>query len=212
MSRDGLSCLAMGLVCLVFLAIAALLYVSNFKRLGKFTAAVKSKKSGWDTFIARTGLQWESRTPTYNPVMDKLVGSDVADKTGRVMGAYRGYRVVLANLTRNELHGHSLMVSSQTYYTTFHLTIQNPAGVSLRVLKKDGHRLECEPRESGLYLLDSSNMSGRLVMLPASFNIDIRQTDLTYIQNGLEEDGDRLYDVLEALCDLADVVGSYSAA
>jgi hypothetical protein len=209
MSRDTLSFLAMGLCCLGFLALVVITYVSTFKRFRKFSAAVGTKLSGWDEFASRTGLQWESKTPTYNPVADKLFGSDTADKTGRVIGTYRGYPVVLCNQTRNRVSHTSFMVAGQNYYTEFHLTIQNPAEIHLTIRKKD-NRLAFEPQDIGEQLLGTSNSFERLVQIPASFGIAIQSQELYYIQAGIEQDANRLYDTLETLCDLADAVGSRS--
>ena len=102
MSKDVLPYLLMGLFCLGFLVLAVLSFVSAFKRMGAFFNVVRTKKRAWDVFVSRTGLQWEVKTPTYNPVMDKLAGSDMADKTGRVIGTYRGYPVVLGNQTHHQ--------------------------------------------------------------------------------------------------------------
>jgi hypothetical protein len=206
MSRDSLSFLAMALCCLGSLAVVFLACASTFRRLRGFSTMVEAKKSGWDAFISRTGLQWELKTAAYNPVMDRLFGSDVADKTGRVIGTYRGYPVVVSSQTRHQ-YSQDVMVIGQSYYTEFRLTIRNPAGVSLKVWKKDD-RLTFEPQDRGEYLLEVAHSFGRLEQVPSSFLINIQQQELYYIQPGVEEGADRLYNILEILCDLADAVGS----
>jgi hypothetical protein len=209
MSNDTLSYLIAGLCCLGFLALVVLACVSSFGRLRRFSTAVRAKKSGWDALIARTGLQWESKAPAYNPVADRLFGGDVAAKTGRVVGTYRGYPVALANQTRDQL-SQSMFVTGQTYYTEFRLTVRNPAGVRVAV-RKDDRRLTVEPQEAGTTLLAAARAFERLNQLPASFGIEVQQQHLVYVQAGMEEDANRLLTVLEILCDLADAVGSYSS-
>jgi hypothetical protein len=207
MSRDTLSFLAMGLCCLGFLAFVVLAYVSTFKRFRKFSTVVRAKLSSWDEFVSRTGLQWELKTPTYNPVADTLFGSSAVEKTSRVIGTYRGYPVVLCNQTRNRVSHTSFMVTGQNYYTEFRLTIQNPAEIHLTIRKKD-NRLAFEPQDIGEQLLEASHSFERLAQIPASFGIAIQPQELYYVQSGIELDANRLYDILETLCDLADAVGS----
>jgi hypothetical protein len=206
-----LSYLVMGLCCLGFLALAVMAVVSSLKKVGRFGASVKAKKSGWDTLVARTGLQWESqaaKAPTYNPVAEQLFGGDLTDKTGRVLGTYRGYPVVLNNQTFQQEHP-SMMVTGQTYYTVFHLTVQNPANVHLKV-SKDDRQLRLEPQEQGTHLLRAVPAFERLTQSPTPFGTELQQQNLTYFQPGMENDAKRLFAVLEAMCDLADAVGSYA--
>jgi hypothetical protein len=211
MSQDIFSFLAMGLFCLGFLALAIFLLVSTFTSAAKgfrgFSALVVAKKRGWDEFISRTGLQWESKTPASNPVMDAIIGSDFADKTGRVIGNYRGYPVILSNLTRDQHSGSAMMVTGQRYYTEFRLTIQNPAGIQVTI-KKD-RRLAVEPQDIGNHLIGAALSFGRLVQTPAMFGINIQQQQLVYVQAGMEQDANKLCNILETLCDLADAIGSY---
>jgi hypothetical protein len=205
-----LSYLIMGLCCLGFLVLAVTAVVSSLRQTGRFGTSVRAKKSGWDAFVARTGLQWESqaaKAPTYNPVAERLFGGDLTDKTGRVVGTYRGYPVVLNNQTFQ--HEHFTMVTGQTYYTAFHLTVQNPANVRLKV-SKDDRQLRLEPREMGTYLLKAVPTFERLTQTPEPFGIDLQQQHLVYYQPGMENDADRLFTVLEAMCDLADAVDSYA--
>lgn len=214
MSQDFLSFLTtiliMGLFCLGALALIGLSLYFSYRRFRGFTAAVKGKMASWDAFVSRTGLQWELKAPTYNPAMDKLFGSEVANKTGRVTGTYRGYPVVIGNQTRNRYGGPPgmLMVTRQAYYTEFRLTIRNPAAINLRVLKKDS-QLTVEPQDVGAYLLGASHSLGRLEQSPVPLGINIQRQELYYLQAGIEQDSDRLYDTLETLCDLADAVGAY---
>lgn len=210
MSKDVLPYLLMGLFWLSFLILAVLSFISAFKRMGGFFNAVKAKKRAWDVFVSRTGLQWETKTPAYNPVMDKLVASDMADKTGRVIGTFHSYPVILGNQTHHQYRmASSMMVTGQTYFTEFLLTICNPAGVNLKIQKKD-REMAFEPQDLGKSLLDASNSFGRLEHIPVPFWISIQGQMLDYIQSGLEDDSDRLYIVLETLCDLADAVSFYS--
>jgi hypothetical protein len=210
MSKDVLPYLLMGLFCLGFLVLAILSFVSAFKRRGAFFNAVRTKKRAWDVFVSRTGLQWDAKTPTYNPVIDKLAGSDMADKTGRVIGTYRNYPVVLGNQTHHQYSmASSMMVSGQTYFTEFLLTLRNPVGISIKIQKKDVG-MEFEPQDIGHFLLEASQSYGRLEQIPVPFWIVIYQQELDYIQSGIEEDSGRLFIVLETLCNLADAVGSYS--
>ena len=102
-----------------------------------------------------------------------------------------------------------MMVTGQTYYTAFHLTIQNPANVRLKV-SKDDRQLRLEPREMGTYLLRAVPAFERLTQRPTPFGIDLQQQNLVYYQPGMENDADRLFAVLEAMCHLADAVGSYA--
>jgi hypothetical protein len=214
---DILSYLIMGLCCLGFLVLAVVAVVSSIRQVGRFGNSIRAKKSGWDALIARTGLQWESKSPdhlpgaakapAYNPVAERLFGGDVADKSGRVVGTYRGYPVVLCNQTFQQEH--SMMVTGQTYYTAFHLTTQNPANVRLRV-SKDDRQLRLEPQEMGTHLLRAVPAFERLTQSPTPFGIELQQQNLTYFQPGMENDEDRLFTVLEAMCDLADAVGPYT--
>ena len=64
MSKDVLPYLLMGLFCLGFLVLAVLSFVSAFKRMGAFFDEVRTKKRAWDVFVSRTGLQWETKTPS----------------------------------------------------------------------------------------------------------------------------------------------------
>jgi hypothetical protein len=181
MSKDVLRYLFMGLFCLGFLVLAVLSFVSAFKRMGVFFNAVKAKKGAWDVFVSRTGLQWEMKMPTYIPVMDKLAGSDLADKTGRVIGTYRGYPVALGNQTHHQYSmALSMMVTGQTYFTEFLMTIRNPAGVSLKIQKK-GSQLMFQLQDLGKSLLNASNSFGRLEKTPVPFWISIQGEGLDYI-------------------------------
>jgi GH15 family glucan-1,4-alpha-glucosidase len=141
--------------------------------------------------------------------MEKLAGSDLADKTGRVIGTYRGYPVVLGNQTHHQYSmASSMIVTGQAYFTEFLLTIQNPVGISLKIQKKDAG-LEFEPQDTGHFLLEAAQSYGRLEQTPVPFWIVIYQQELDYIQSGIEEDSGRLFIILETLCNLADAVGSY---
>ena len=102
-----------------------------------------------------------------------------------------------------------MMVTGQTYYTAFHLTTQNPANVRLRV-SKDDRQLRLEPQEMGTHLLRAVPAFERLTQSPTPFGIELQQQNLTYFQPGMENDEDRLFTVLEAMCDLADAVGPYT--
>ncbi len=211
MSSDTFSFLAMGLCCLGFLALAVFLLVSTFTSAAKgfrgFSALVVAKKRGWNEFISRTGLQWELKTPTSNPVMDAIVGSDFADKTGRVIGNYRGYPVILSNLTRDQSSGSAMMITGQTYYTEFRLTIQNPA--EIRVTIRKDRQLTVEPQDIGNHVIGRALSFGRLAKIPNVFGINIQQQQLVYVQAGMENNSDKLYGILETLCDLADAAGAY---
>lgn len=215
MSNDTFSFLVMGLCCLGFLALAIFLLVFTFTSAAKgfrgFATTVRAKKRSWDEFISRTGLRWESKTPTSNPVMDAIVGSDFADKTGRVIGTYRGYPVTLSNLTRHQYGGPAgtMFVTGQTYYTEFRLTIQNPAATRLTIRKEK--QLTFEPPDLGKRLVSTALSFGRLAKIPDTFAINIQQQQLVYVQAGLEQDSNKLYNILETLCDLADAVGAYQA-
>lgn len=205
-----LSYLVVGLCCLGFLVLAVAALVPSFKQLGRFGTSVRAKKSGWDALVACTGLQWESqaaKAPAYNPVAERLFGGDLTDKTGRLIGTYRGYPVVLDNQTFQQEH--SMMVTGQTYYTAFHLTVQNPANVRLKV-SKDDRQLTLEPQEMGTYLLKAVPAFERLTQTSDPFGIDLQQQHLVYYQPGMENDAGRLFAVLETMCDLADAVGSYA--
>ena len=50
----------------------------------------------------------------------------------------------------------------------------------------------------------------RLTQTSDPFGIDLQQQHLVYYQPGMENDAGRLFAVLEAMCDLADAVGSYA--
>jgi hypothetical protein len=205
-----LSYLVVGLCCLSFLVLAVIAVVSSLRQTSRFGASIRAKKSGWDALVARTGLRWESqaaKAPTYNPVAERLFGGDLTDKTGRVVGTYRGYPVVLDNQTFRQEH--FMMVTGQTYYTAFHLTVQNPANVHLQV-SKDDRQLRLEPREMGTYLLKTVPTLELLTQSPTRFGIDLQQQNLVYYQPGIENDAERLFAVLEAMCDLADAVDSYA--
>lgn len=211
MSQDLLSYLVMCSCCLGFLVIAALSIASTLKRFRGFQDLVTAKKRSWDEFVSRTGLQWElKKTPTPNPVMDKLFGSDVANLTGRVIGTYRGYPVALSNLTRDRYSGRAMMVTGQKYFTQFHLTIPNPAGVQVTIQKDK--QLTVEPQDLGNHLIGAALSFGRLAQNPDVFGINVQQQHLVYVQAGVEQDSNKLYNILETLCDLADAVGSYRAA
>jgi hypothetical protein len=206
-----LSYLVVGLCCLGFLVLTVAAVASSLRQVGRFGASIRAKKSGWAALVARTGLQWESqaaKAPAYNPVAERLFGGDLTDKTGRVVGSYRGYPVVLDNQTFQQEHS-SMMVAGQTYYTAFHLTIQNPANVRLKV-SKDDRQLRLEPQEQGTHLLRAVPAFERLTQSPTPFGIELQQQNLVYYQPGMENDAERLFAVLEAMCDLADAVGAYA--
>jgi hypothetical protein len=210
MNNDILSLFALGLCCLGFLALAVLVYASSFKRFRKFSTAVQGKLSGWDAFNARTGLQWEAKTPAYSPVEGRLFGSETAAKTGRVVGTYRGYPVILSNITRDHYsgpRGGARMVSRQTYYTLFLLTIKNPAAIQLEIRKDK--QVTFEPQDVGARLLKRMLSFGRLAQIPNSFAINVQQQELRYVQPEIEQDANKLLNVLEILCDLADSADSY---
>lgn len=211
MSNDTFSCLVSLLCVFGFVAVGALLLANSLrsavKGLRGFSALVTAKKRSWDEFVSRTGLQWELKTPTSNPVMDNLFGSDVANLTGRVIGTYRGYAVALDNLTRDQHHGPAMMVTGQRYYTEFRLTIQNPAGIQVTI-RKD-RQLTVAPQDIGNHLIGAALSFGGLERSPDVFGIKIQQQQLVYVQAGMEQDSNKLCDILETLCDLADAVGSY---
>ena len=178
MNNDFLSLFALGLCCLGFLALALLAYASSFKRLRKFSATVQAKKSGWDEFISRTGLQWETKTPGSSPVANELFGSDTADKTGRVVGTYRGYQVILSNTTRDHYsgpRGGAMMVTRQNYFTQFLLTIKNPAGIQLEIRKDKQLTFEPHAERVGARLLKSMLSFSRLMQIPNLFAISIQR-------------------------------------
>ena len=204
MSKDVIPYIVLCLFCLGFLALAVVSYSAVFKRAGSFRAAVQGKKSGWDEFVFRTGLQWETKTAIQNPVVKEYFGADLADKTGRLIGAYRGYPVAVENSTQDI---GTFRNRRQRYYTRFHLTIPNPAGLAV-VIKKNGS-LTLDPQDAGQRLLQNARAYDRLLRIPASFGIEIKQHTLVYAQPGLEQDADRLHMILETLCDLAGAAGKW---
>ncbi len=210
MSKDLFSYLVMSSCCLGFLVIAALSIASKLKAFRGFQGLVTAKKRSWDEFVSRTGLQWELKTPASNPAMDKLFGSNVANLTGRVTGTYRGYPVALSNLTRDQYSGRAMMVTGQKYFTQFHLTIQNPAGIQMTIRKDE--QLTVEPQDLGNHLIGAALSFGRLAQSPDVFGINVQQQHLVYVQAGMEQDSNKLYNILETLCDLADAIGSYRVA
>jgi hypothetical protein len=199
----------MGLFCVGFIVLAVVSYVGIFKRFRGFMGMVKEKQSNWDAFAARTGLQWELKTSvaTPNPVQDKMFGADLANKTGRLIGNYRGYPVVVENQTRNHYSAASMMVTNQTYFTGFHLTIQNPAGLQVNMRKEN--QFIVEPQDVGNHLLHGSAVVGRLFKIPVRFWIVIQGPELSFVQDGVEQNPDLLGNTLEALCELADSVRVY---
>ena len=214
MSSNTLSCLVTLLCVFGFVPVGVLLLANSLrsavKGLKGFSALVVAKKRSWDEFVSRSGLQWEQKVPTSNPVMDNLVGGDVANLTGRVIGTYRGYPVALDNLTRDQHRGPEMMVTGQRYYTEFRLTIQNPAGIQLSIRKEK--QLTVEPQDIGNHLIGAALSFGRLAQSPDPFGINIQQQLLVYVQPGMENDSNKLYDILETLCDLSDAVGAYRIA
>ena len=215
MSNNTFSCLV-AVLCVFGFVIAGVLLVANSirsatKGLKGFSALVTAKKRNWDEFVSRTGLQWELKTSTSNsnPVTDSLFGSDVANLTGRVIGTYRGYPVTLDNQTQ-DLHGPAMMVTGQRYYTEFRLTIQNPAGIQVTIRKDK--QLTVEPQDIGNHLIGAALSFGRLTQSPDIFGVNIQQQQLVYAQAGMEQDSNKLYNILETLCDLGDAVGSYQGA
>ena len=72
----------------------------------------------------------------------------------------------------------------------------------------DDRQLRLEPQEQGTRLLRAVPAFERLTQSPTSFGIDLQQQHLVYYQPGMENDADHLFAVLEAMCDLADAVGS----
>jgi hypothetical protein len=199
------------LMCLCFIGFVALVvfgYVSTFKRLRGFTSSVKNKLSSWEVFVSRTGLQWELKQPgapnvNDNPVMKNLFGAEATNRTGRVFGTYSGYPVFVANMTRDRYHMNpSLMVTDQEYYTELQLTIQNRKAINLLVRKE--RQLTIDPPEAGARLLSEANVMGRLLQLPMQFAIGAGQNNLAFVESGIEVDADRLYLILELMCDLAD--------
>ncbi len=202
MSKDVIPYVVMCVFCLGFLALAVVGYSAVFKRAGSFRAAVQAKKSGWDEFVFRTGLQWETKTATQDPVRNQYFGADLADKTGRLIGAYRGYPVAVENITQQI---GTLRSPRQRYCTQFRLTIPNPAGLAV-VIKKNGG-LTLDPQDAGQRLLQNARAYDRLQRIPAPFGIEIKQHALVYVQAGPEPDADRLHMILETLCDLADAAG-----
>jgi len=206
---SGVLFLLMGLFCVGFIVLAVVSYVGIFKRFRGFMGMVKEKQTNWDAFAARTGLQWELKTTavTPNPVQDKMFGADLANKTGRLLGNYRGYPVVVENQTRNHYAAASMMVTNQTYFTGFRLTIQNPAGLQVKMRKEN--QFIVEPQDVGNRLLHGSAVVGRLFKIPVRFWIVIQGPELSFVQDGVEQDPDRLYNTLEALCELADSVRAY---
>lgn len=204
MSKDVIPFVVMCLFCLGFLALVVISYLAVFKRAGSFRAAVQAKKSGWDEFILRTGLQWETKTATQDPAPDPYFGADLADKTGRLVGAYRGCPVAVENITQ-EIG--TLRSPRQRYSTQFRLTIPNPTGLAVVIRKNGG--LTLDPQDAGQRLLQNARAYDRLLRIPASFGIEIKQHALVYVQAGLEQDADRLHMILETLCDMADAAGKW---
>ena len=201
-----LACLFM----LGFIALVIFAYTSAFKNVRNFTSAVKEKMSSWDEFVTRTGLKWELRQPGVtnandNPVSTKLFGSGVIDRTGRVLGTYRNYPVILENKTRSHYTMNpSLMVSNQTYFTEFLLTVKNPTSMNFTVRKDK--QLTVEPRPEGAQLLTRAGVMERLSKLPRNFGLGIKTDTLVYVTDGIEQDPNQLCDILEILCDLADAL------
>ena len=91
-------------------------------------------------------------------------GQDFANKTGRVIGNYRGYPVILSNLTRDQSSGSAMMITGQTYYTEFRLTIQNPA--EIRVTIRKDRQLTVEPQDIGNHVIGRALAFGRWRKLP----------------------------------------------
>ncbi len=207
MSKDLIPYVVMCLFCLGLLALAVVAYSTAFIRASSFREAVQAKKSGWDEFVVRTGLQWETKTAIQSPERNPYFGADLADKTGRLLGAYRGYPVAVENITQ-EIGTLRSRRYRQRYSTQFHLTIPNPAGLAVVIKKNGGLRLD--PPDAGQRLLQEARAYDRLLRLPASFGIEIKQGALVYVQAGLEQDADRLHMILDIVCDLADAAGTRS--
>ncbi len=156
--KEVLTWSLMCLIVLGFIGLVVFSTIQKFKNVKKFAGNVQGKLNSWDTFVTRTGLQWEMKQPGVpdvndNPVMKHYFGEDVINRTGRVYGVYRNYQVLLCNQTRNRhvSGGHSMMVSGQDYYTDMRLTIQNHAGIRLLVQK--ANQLTIEPQQMGSQLL-----------------------------------------------------------
>jgi hypothetical protein len=214
MSSNTSSCLVTLLCVFGFVAVAVLLLAisirSAVKGLRGFSALVAAKKRNWDEFVSRTGLQWELKLPGSNPAAASPIAGDLSNLTGRVIGTYRGYPVALDNLTRDQHRGSNLMVTGERYYTEFRLTIRNPAGIKLTIRKDK--QLTVEPQDLGNRLIGAVLSFGRLAQGPVLFGIEIEQQQMAYVQAGMEQDSNRLYDALESLCDLADAVAAFQPA
>lgn len=214
MSSNASSCLITLLCVFGFVAVAALLIAITIRSavtgLKGFSALVAAKKRSWDEFVSRTGLQWELKPGASTAAAAGPIGGDLANLTGRVIGTYRGYPVALDNLTRDQHRGSAMMVTGQRYYTEFRLTIQNPAGIDVKIRKDK--QLTVEPQDAGNRLIGTALSFGRLAQGPDTFGIEIQKQQLVYVQAGMEQDSDKLYDTLETLCDLADAVRSFQPA
>jgi len=212
MTKDILPWLLACLFLIGIIVLVVLSYVSIYKKTRGFLSTVKDKISSWDKFVIRTGLQWELKHPGVvdandTPVSVNLFGSGAVDRTGRVVGNYRNYAVVLENQTRSHVTTNvSQMAADQDYFTEILLTVENKTGMEL-VIHKD-NQLSIKPENQGMTLLKQTKVLGRLTNLPGKYEIALKGGTLIYVSAGIELDPDRLYSILEILCDMADSLKS----
>ena len=208
MSKEMLTWFFPCLIILGFMALVLFSLYNAFRNTRNFSSLVNGLKSGWDEFINQTGLHWELKQPGSpniddNPVLKNLFDPSVVNLTGRVVGTYRNYPVILENQGRNHYAGSPrLMISNQRYYTEFLLTIKNQLNTDIFIRKENQFKIE--PQDEGMRFLSQSKLLDRLTNLPGKYGIGIKKDTLVYVADGIVLDPKQLCAVLDVLCDLAD--------